>query len=611
MRGRRLPGSGLAEVLRSTFWFIPDSEAILGQQVELVRKNFTIAFTSWVIAAWVQTVGQIILLGESWLILWVIVYTVYSGIAPLHFRWLEKHRPSRTPQQKARELTLWMTGAGSLWALLVTLIVPYQHAEALILCTVFITGIAGGAMAFASPYLPTFLGFMVPPLLAICVSCLIYGTTPVFIATGFGAPIYLTAVWFFAANAHKTTWETIQLRFENQQLVESLKQQTNVAEAARVEAEEADLAKSKFLAAASHDLRQPIHALSLFLSALDRSNLTATQLDILSNADSAVRACRDMLETLLDFSRIEADVVHVTPVSFALQPMLYRVFNEFGKQADSRNLVLRLRDTGLWAFADPLLTELIIRNLLSNALRYTDRGGILVGARRRQQEVMIEIWDTGIGIAAQDQQEIFREFHQLGNPERDQRKGLGLGLAIVDGLCRAMKVRVSLESQPERGSVFRLHLPLVSSQQEAANPSATFVDLQQTTDWSENLGGLRILAIDDNESVQSAIRFLLTQQGCDCKTVGSIQDALVLLLLNDWKPEVLVVDYRLREHQTGGDAILILREQLGDDVPAIIITGDTDPKRLREAYSLHATLLHKPLTGDALYKAIAEAAGRI
>jgi CheY-like chemotaxis protein len=325
------------------------------------------------------------------------------------------------------------------------------------------------------------------------------------------------------------------------------------------------------------------------------------QLEILANAESATKASREMLETLLDFSRIEANVICTNPVDFALQPMLYRVFNEFGAQADHRNLVLRLHDTCLWSYADPLLTELIVRNLLSNALRYTDHGGILLAARQRrqEQEVVIEVWDTGIGIAAQNQQEIFREFHQLGNPERDQRKGLGLGMAIVAGLCRAMKIRISLKSQPGRGSVFRLHLPLSSPQQTMARQPNPFPEQRYTINWPDKLRGRRILVIDDNQSVQNAVRFLLSQQGCECRTAESIQAALPLL--HGWKPDILVVDYRLQNHQTGGDAIRILRLQLGDDIPAIIITGDTAPERLREAYDLSATLLHKPLTGEILF----------
>lgn len=596
--------------LRSHFWFNRETDAVLNQQAELIRKNFNPALFAFTAGSWVMTGGLLILLHEKWLLLWAIAYTLYSGVAILNDGGLKSHASARTPSQKIWNLTLWMTGIGGFWALLATLLISLHHAEALMLYIVLITGVSGGALAFASPYLPAFLGLMLPPLLAISINCLLLGHSPLFIATGLAAPVYLTALWFFAATSHKVTQQSIRLRFENQYLVEDLMQQTQAAEIARTKAEHADLAKSKFLAAASHDLRQPVHALSLFLGALDRTNLTPVQLDILLNADNANKACREMLETLLDFSRIEANVIHANPVDFALQPMLYRVFNEFGNQADQRELVLRLRDTRLWAYADPLLTELIVRNLLSNALRYTDSGGILLATRQRRhlREAVIEVWDTGIGIATQHQQEIFQEFHQLGNPERDQRKGLGLGLAIVAGLCRAMAVRVSLDSQSGRGSVFRLHLPLSSPRQTVAGQFGYTMGRRQAPSWPRKLRGLRILAIDDNPSIQNAIRFLLDQQGCECKTAESIQTALPLL--RDWQPDLLVVDYRLQDHQSGGDAIRTLRLHLGANIPAIIITGDTDPQHLREASSLHATLLHKPLTAETLFRAIAAATGK-
>ena len=236
-------------------------------------------------------------------------------------------------------------------------------------------------------------------------------------------------------------------------------QAKQVAEEAQLVAERANAAKSKFLAAASHDLRQPIHAQGLFLGVLARSELTVYQRELLSSARAALEASGEMLNTLLDFSRIEAGVIKPQIRSFLLQPLLNKIENEFAPQADAKGLVYRTRETFLAVQSDPMLVELILRNLVSNAIRYTEHGGVLVGCRQRGNKVVLEVWDTGIGIEPTHQQEVFREFHQLGNPERDTRKGLGLGLAISDGLARALNHGLSLASKPGRGTVFRLTVP--------------------------------------------------------------------------------------------------------------------------------------------------------
>jgi CheY-like chemotaxis protein len=378
----------------------------------------------------------------------------------------------------------------------------------------------------------------------------------------------------------------------------SLEDQICNAQAARQLAEDADQAKTRFLAAASHDLRQPIHALGLFLSALDRRNVNEKK-ETLINADSALKSCREMLEALLDFSRIEAGIVTSSPIDFSLQPLLFRLFKEFGPETYKRDLVLRLNDTVLAVYADPILVELNVRNLLSNAMRYTERGGILIGVRRSrvEQTAILEIWDTGMSIPEKYHQDIFREFYQLGNPERDQRKGLGLGLAIVAGLNRAMGTRVSFKSRWQRGSVFRLHLPLAKQ--------AVVARKNRSTLWHENrnLINCRVLMVDDNESIRLAVARILDQQGCDSRVVTSIDEAVALL--GEWSPEILVTDYRLEGEQTGGDAVRLIRERVGKPLPAIVVTGDTSPERLREVNRIDATLLHKPLSAEKLLNAIA------
>ena len=387
--------------------------------------------------------------------------------------------------------------------------------------------------------------------------------------------------------------QSISLRFENQDLLDALNQQVAITEAAREKAEAANRAKSQFLAAASHDLRQPAQAQGLFLDVLSRTALDSRQKLLLENAVAATRASADMLNTLLDFSRIEAGVVEPRMQGFKLQPILNRIEGEFGPQADARDLVYRSIETGFVVHSDPILVELILRNLVSNAIRYTERGGLLVACRRRGGRIFLEVWDTGIGIAPEHQTEVFREFLQLGNPERDRRKGLGLGLAIVDGLARQLGSRVELVSRPGRGSVFRLGL----------SPGSLGAALPETED-SPSLGGdARVLVIDDDEAVRSAMHHLLTDWGYRCELAESIDEALEVARRR--APALVISDYRLREPRTGADAIAALRDLVGADLPALLVTGDTAPDRLSEAHASGIPLLHKPVQPDQLRRRLA------
>jgi CheY-like chemotaxis protein len=375
------------------------------------------------------------------------------------------------------------------------------------------------------------------------------------------------------------------LRDQSQRALEA----REVAEVALTEAEEANRAKTVFLASASHDLRQPLHAMGLFLGALARADLNDRQQQLLSQAQASALATGDMLATLMDFSKVDAGVIKPQMQPFALQPMFHKLERELAPLAEEKGLVFRMRDTSVILHADPALVELILRNLVLNAIRYTERGAVLMGCRRRGLRAMVEVWDTGIGIPPDQHQAIFKEFHQLGNPERDRRKGLGLGLAIVEGLARAMSVDVSLDSRHGRGSVFRLALPI------SMQPWQEQVQLQQD---EPELSGLRVLLIDDDETVRAAMADLLATWGCWCETASSGEDALTIL--EEFEPDVVLADYRLRSYRTGLQALQAVRDRLGREVPAAIITGDTAAERLREAHASGLALLHKPVPAERL-----------
>jgi CheY-like chemotaxis protein/anti-sigma regulatory factor (Ser/Thr protein kinase) len=303
-----------------------------------------------------------------------------------------------------------------------------------------------------------------------------------------------------------------------------------------------------------------------------------------------------MLNTLLDFSRIEAGAIRPCCQDFELQAIFNRVERELAPQADALGLAYRTRDTTQAVHSDPALVELILRNLVANAIRYTPRGGLLVASRRRGDEVWMEVWDTGVGIAPQDQAAVFREFHQVGSAGAGRRKGFGLGLAICEGLAHALHHRLWLNSTPRRGSVFRLALPAAT-----AAPLRRRTRLQQ----APLPAGLRVLVLDDDELARTGMVGLLRSWGCQCPGTGTIATALALA--RQQRPDVLVCDFQLEGQATGLQAMTLFRQTFRPPPAMLLVTGDTDPQRLHDAKACAALLLRKPVPEALLRQGIAAA----
>jgi signal transduction histidine kinase/ActR/RegA family two-component response regulator len=483
---------------------------------------------------------------------------------------------------------------GALWGSLAWATLDTVTVTGSILVVSVVGGVAGSAMSLMAPVLPVFIAFVFMEMAAL-VSKLLQLGDPSYKALGIAGVIYLVALLSQGRNNALAARAAIDLHFKNSELLDQLRIETEIAETAKRDAELANTAKSKFLAAASHDLRQPIHAQSLFLEALARTDLTPHQFKLLGSARSASETSGELLNALLDFSRIEAGVVEPSLQIFRLQPLFNKIENELAAQADAKNIVYRSRETQCVVRSDPILLEAILRNLVSNAIRYTERGGVLVACRCRGEQAVLEVWDTGVGIAPEFQKEVFREFYQLGNPERDRNKGLGLGLAITEGLARKLDHRLSLSSVPGRGSVFRLYLPI------RAEMPAPPLNMMQSKSRVLNA---RILVIEDDAIVREAMLCLLRDWGCECDVAETIEEGIALAQLN--KPDIVISDYRLREQRTGVEAIAAVRALHGASLPALLITGDTAPERLREATASGIPLLHKPVSTGTLFRRLIE-----
>ncbi len=364
---------------------------------------------------------------------------------------------------------------------------------------------------------------------------------------------------------------------------------------AKDEAERANLAKSKFLAAASHDLRQPLQAASLFMAVLQNRVEEDERRFILDKLQQSLGALESLLNALLDVSKLEAGVSQPAPSVFQAGELLIQLASEFGPRAAERHLRFKLFAPLIYLRADRTFLERILRNLLSNALAYTKRGGILLGARRRGEAVRFEVWDTGIGIPADKLEEIFEDFTQLGTEHRDRDHGLGLGLAIVKRIAKLLDSRITVRSIPGRGSMFACEVPMARVPHR--EPASTVARLGQRAAAST---GRLIAVIDDEISVREGLALLLADWGHGAVVGSSTREVLVQLAEMAAVPDLIIADYQHAGGQSGATAIEEVRRHASRNVPAIILTGDTAPEHLSAARRKGYILLHKPVGQEQL-----------
>ena len=380
---------------------------------------------------------------------------------------------------------------------------------------------------------------------------------------------------------------SILLRYENEQLIRELKQ-TNIAEAeARNKAEQASLAKSRFFAAANHDLRQPLHALGLFASTLRNSVMEASKRQLVEQIQQSIESLETLFDDLLDISRLDAGQVKPRVEHFKAGLVLDRIRATYMPAAMEKGLRLSVRPTDVTLFTDPALLFRVLSNLVSNAIRYTDQGGVLIGARRRDGKISVQVWDTGMGIPEDQFERVFEEFYQLNNPERDRRKGLGLGLSTVKRVATLMSCPLTVRSRTGKGSIFAIEVPIGLEAQPYTHVLTAEIAVPDL------LANRTIVVVDDEASVRLGMQTLLESWGCHCVAAPGAQEAIDEL--RNRKPDFIIADFRLRDNQNGIEAVRVLREALGTGIPAVVLSGDTAVERLREVSAAGLTMLHKPL----------------
>jgi signal transduction histidine kinase/CheY-like chemotaxis protein len=497
-----------------------------------------------------------------------------------------------------RAANYWALGSllsGCLWGLATLLFFIPDSPVYQAFLFVLIFAVTSAAVLLIGVHLPSFYVFVLPALVPIVVRNVVEGE-PAHLTLAFIVGVATIALLTFGRNYNRVLVASLRNRFENEALARKLATQNielerakEVAERARNEAEIANRSKTQFFAAAGHDLRQPLHAMGLFAAALTEKVRDPEVLHVVNSINASVDALEGLFNELLDISKIDSGVLKANPTHFELGAMLDRLRMDFEPEAFERGLSLRIAPTTAYLFSDPVLVERILRNLVSNAIRYTKTGGVLVGARRRGREVSLEVWDTGIGIPADQQSRVFEEFYQLANPERNSRKGLGLGLSIVKRLVNLLGASVELRSVQGRGSVFKVRLPL------GVRPAPDPARRKKTTAAPGDLSGRVIVVVEDEAAVLEGMRVLLEGWGAEVVAGASIPETMAGVEPLARAPDLIVADYGLREGNVGTQAIAALRERFKSQIPAIIVSGSTTPAHVDEAKAIDAHLLLKPV----------------
>lgn len=443
-------------------------------------------------------------------------------------------------------------------------------------------GLSACSAAMHGPCLPIFHSYVLPKM-AVVIPLLFMLDGDSYWILASATSLFLFLIIWFVNKSERNIRESIELRFENRELVKKLR-------ISLTKTDEANNAKSVFLASASHDLRQPLHALALMMEILGGTKLDQRQAELQQRMLSAVDSTRSMLDSLLDISKLEAGAISANEKPFLVQTIFDKLDAEMQQFSNEKNLSYHARSTDAVANSDALIVELIIRNLISNALRYSNQGGVLLSCRyRKPGRLLIQIWDTGIGIADSEKQTIFKAFHQLGNSERNSQKGFGLGLAITQGLVETIGSTISVRSVKGRGSVFSFEL---SEAKQAVTQVAKQIP------QAHSFSGKTVLVIDDDDKVRGTMQELISSWNCTC--IGSESASDALSQISSVSIDIMLVDYRLSDSLTGLDAIKEIRESLDREVPAIIITGDTAAEKIKEISDAGAPLIHKPVSVDRL-----------
>jgi signal transduction histidine kinase/CheY-like chemotaxis protein len=466
-------------------------------------------------------------------------------------------------------------------------LLPTQDLATVCLMMLVLLGMASGGLGAIVAYRPAIWVWLMPLVLPLPAALLWYAT-PLHNALAIFSLAYLGVNLVFAFGQNELLIKALKAQFDNAELVSQLRHQMSLAA-------QADREKSRFVASASHDLRQPMHALGLFASALEKRLAGTSEAPLVSNLNRCIESLDRSFNAMLDISKLDAGVVEPQLQSFPIRDVFRRLHMHFAGQAEGAGLHLRFKPGGKHVTSDPQLLERILSNLIQNAIKYTRDGGIVVVARTAGPNVNIEVWDTGIGIPEAELPRVFDEFYQLHNPERDRNRGLGMGLAIVKRLALLLEHPLTVYSRLGRGTMVRISVP-----QTDLN-ALHGMNLEAETVPSPIGNARTLLFIDDEENIRESMALLLREWDYEVLVAGSINEACMLAANHPEPIHAVLSDLRLRNGEDGLQAINAIRHVLGYPIAAVLVTGDTSPDQVKRVHESGHRVLFKPVLPKELF----------
>jgi len=568
------------------------AQRVLYEQVAALYATSWSSAAADTLMAWALSAFFFWRLHNAMVLVWVGLHLLqllrYPLLSAYHKDPQASQRSKFWAQMHSRELLIY----SSVWGLAPWLFMPADNEPMIALMMLVMMGISSAGVPAVAPRWPSVLSFVVPMMVGLITALAWREDGEHFFLAGC-CLLYLGATLHFAHQLHQLLDRALLMRFEKEALAEKLSEQMAVAQRASEE-------KNRFFAAANHDLRQSMHAIALFGAVLERELQGRLEQTHATRLMRAVHALGTSLDTMLDVSRLDAGVIVPMRQAIPLNPLFQAINQIFEPRAEEKGLQLRLRASPLWVDTDPQLLQRLLFNLLENAIKYTTEGGVLLVARARGDAVWIEIQDTGIGIASENLLYIFDEFYQVNNPGRDRTKGLGIGLSIVRRLSTLLGHPVEVHSRLGQGTRFRVVIDLASEPEQRPEPE---IDVLQ----ERRAMPKRVLLIDDESDVSEAMIALLGSHGVTVQAVRDERDAMTAFAQASalGAPfDALICDYRLADGANGLDVGQSLRERFAPDLPMLLVTGETAPRRLQRVRDSGVPVLFKPVAAEILMKTL-------
>lgn len=526
---------------------------------------------------WDRTSHQALL---SWL---VVLMSLHA--AEMWLWWRHRLAVGTVPQCRSWSIrfNFFALVIGAMWGLAAVCFFPADLAyQAFIICVIL--GLSAGAVTMNPVYPPALYLYLSSLLLPTILRVALVGD-PLHWIIALMLTLFSVVVVNSGRELSRTFFTSLVQRYENLSLVDQLTKE-------KVRAESASREKSRFLASASHDLRQPLQALMLFSDAIQKIAQEKETKQLAGQIGKSVNALVEMFNELLDISRLEAGIVEVRWQNFELQPLLDRLYVELVPLAQAKGLNFEMPCSDEVLYSDPFLLDRILRNLISNAIRYTDQGAVIVRCTPKENLLHFTVSDSGIGISQDAIAHIFEEYFQVDNQHRDRRKGLGLGLSIVRRIEGLLGSKVEVKSQEGKGTEFSFSVQQ-GSLEHLAQPFAI-------TDSQFDLRGIVVVLVEDDFDIRLMLVDVMKGWGCQVFEYDCAEEAMGKMGNISQRPHLLICDYRLPNGMTAVDVIKRTRELWADEVPALVLTGDTAPEALLDIHASGALLLHKPMTPSRL-----------